>query len=104
MRRGLVLFAALLLGVALAQGDVDPREEAKRQKELLLSTAGILPTELVVMQGEELFHRKGPSGKTMAECDFGLGKGSWRGRRRGFPATSWTRTGLRTWTAASSPA
>ena len=59
----------------MAQGDVDPREEAKRQKELLLSTAGILPTELVVMQGEELFHRKGPSGKTMAECDFGLGKG-----------------------------
>ena len=34
MRQSLGLFlAALLLGVALAQGDVDPREEAKRQKE-----------------------------------------------------------------------
>ena len=85
MRRGLVLFAALLLGVALAQGDVDPREEAKRQKELLLSTAGILPTELVVMQGEELFHRKGPSGKTMAECDFGLGKGVLEGAAARLP-------------------
>ena len=86
MRQSLGLFlAALLLGVALAQGDVDPREEAKRQKELLLSTAGILPTELVVMQGEELFHRKGPSGKTMAECDFGLGKGVLEGAAARLP-------------------
>ncbi|MFN4071071.1 MAG: sulfur oxidation c-type cytochrome SoxA, partial [Thermus caldifontis] len=64
-----------LLGFVLAQGEMDPREEAKRQKQLLLETAGILPTELIVEQGKELFNRKGPSGKTMAECDFGLGKG-----------------------------
>ncbi len=80
-----VLLALLLLAVALAQGDVDPREEAKRQKELLLKTAGILPTELVVAQGEELFRRKGPSGKTMAECDFGLGKGVVEGAAARLP-------------------
>ncbi|APD08832.1 MULTISPECIES: sulfur oxidation c-type cytochrome SoxA [Thermus] len=79
-----VVGAALLLLLGLAQ-EVDPREEAKRQKELLLQTAGILPTELVVQQGEELFHRKGPSGKTMAECDFGLGKGVLEGAAARLP-------------------
>jgi len=29
-----------LLGLALAQGEVDPREEAKRQKQLLQHQAG----------------------------------------------------------------
>jgi len=75
----------LLLGIGLAQGEVDPREEAKRQRELLLQTAGILPTELVVAQGEELFNRKGPSGRTMAECDFGLGKGVLEGAAARLP-------------------
>ncbi|GAA6735894.1 sulfur oxidation c-type cytochrome SoxA [Thermus oshimai] len=75
------VFLALM---AFAQG-TDPREEAKRQKELLLQTAGILPTELVVQQGEELFNRKGPSGKTMAECDFGLGKGVLEGAAARLP-------------------
>jgi sulfur-oxidizing protein SoxA len=85
MRQGLgLLLAAFLLGVALAQ-EVDPREEAKRQKELLLQTGGILPTELIVAQGEELFFRKGPSGKTMAECDFGLGKGVLEGAAARLP-------------------
>ncbi|MCS7217963.1 MAG: sulfur oxidation c-type cytochrome SoxA [Thermus sp.] len=78
------LALALLLPLALAQ-DADPREEAKRQKELLLKTAGILPTELVVEQGRELFGRKGPSGKTMAECDFGLGKGVLEGAAARLP-------------------
>ncbi|WP_038041427.1 sulfur oxidation c-type cytochrome SoxA [Thermus tengchongensis] len=71
--------------LALAQEGVDPREEAKRQKQLLLETAGILPTELIVEQGKELFNRKGPSGKTMAECDFGLGKGVLEGAAARLP-------------------
>jgi sulfur-oxidizing protein SoxA len=57
------------------QKPLDPFEEAMRQRQLYLETFGILPGELFVAQGEELFFRKGPSGKTMAECDFGLGKG-----------------------------
>jgi hypothetical protein len=84
MRAAWLLLLALALGVALGQ-EVDPREEAKKQKELLLKTAGILPTELVVAQGEELFNRKGPSGRTMAECDFGLGKGVLEGAAARLP-------------------
>jgi sulfur-oxidizing protein SoxA len=84
MRAAWLLLLALALGVALGQ-EVDPREEAKKQKELLLKTAGILPTELVVAQGEELFNRKGPLGRTMAECDFGLGKGVLEGAAARLP-------------------
>ncbi|WP_117238522.1 sulfur oxidation c-type cytochrome SoxA [Thermus sediminis] len=80
----LLLGANLLLGAALGQ-EADPREEARRQRQLLLETAGILPTELIVAQGEELFNRKGPSGKTMAECDFGLGKGVLEGAAARLP-------------------
>uniref|UniRef100_A0A831UIM5 SoxAX cytochrome complex subunit A n=1 Tax=Thermus islandicus TaxID=540988 RepID=A0A831UIM5_9DEIN len=76
-------FAVLLVGLGLAQGD--PREEAKRQKELLLQTSGVLPTELIVAQGEELFRRKGPSGKTLEACDFGLGKGVLEGAAARLP-------------------
>lgn len=77
--------AIFFLALALAQGEVDPREEAKRQKQLLLETAGILPTELIVEQGRELFNRRGPRGKTMAECDFGLGKGVLEGAAARLP-------------------
>lgn len=80
-----VAWFLLLLGVALAQEGGDPREEAKRQKELLRQTAGVLPTELIAAQGEELFNRKGPSGKTMAACDFGLGKGVLEGAAARLP-------------------
>lgn len=79
------LMALWVLAFASAQEGVDPREEAKRQKQLLLETSGILPTELVVEQGKELFQRKGPSGKTMAECDFGLGKGVLEGAAARLP-------------------
>jgi sulfur-oxidizing protein SoxA len=84
MRKAWLLTLVLALAVALGQ-EVDLREEAKKQKELLLKTAGILPTELIVAQGEELFNRKGPSGKTMAECDFGLGKGVLEGAAARLP-------------------
>ncbi len=75
---------APLFILALAQG-ADPREEAKRQKQLLLETAGVLPTELIVEQGRELFYRKGPSGKTMEACDFGLGPGVLEGAAARLP-------------------
>lgn len=56
------LAAALSLAAVLAQEAFDPREEARRQKQLLLETAGILPTELIVEEGRELFYRTGPAG------------------------------------------
>ncbi|MER3603407.1 MAG: sulfur oxidation c-type cytochrome SoxA [Thermus sp.] len=69
----------LLLAWGLSQ-EVDPREEAKRQKELLLQTAGVLPSELIVEQGKELFYAKrGPKNASLEGCDFGLGPGVLKG-------------------------
>ncbi len=73
---GLVL--GLLLGLAAytqEQKPLDPYEEAMRQRQMYLETFGVLPGELFVEEGKELFYRKGPSGKTLEECDFGKGKG-----------------------------
>ncbi|TBH17265.1 sulfur oxidation c-type cytochrome SoxA [Thermus thermamylovorans] len=81
----MVLAAALALVAALAQEFADPREEARRQKQLLLETAGILPTELIVEEGRDLFYRRGPSGKTMEACDFGLGPGVLEGAAARLP-------------------
>jgi sulfur-oxidizing protein SoxA len=85
VRSKLGIVFLLLLFLAFAQEGSDPREEAKRQRQLLLENAGVLPTELVVLQGEELFGRKGPKGKGMAECDFGLGKGVLEGAAARLP-------------------
>lgn len=78
-KRILVPLFLLGLGALVAytqsQKPLDPFEEAMRQRQLYLETFGILPGALFAAQGEELFHRKGPSGKTLEECDFGLGKG-----------------------------
>ncbi len=64
--------------LALSQGGkpLDPFEEAMKQRQQYLETFGILPGDLFVAQGEELFHAKrGPKGKSLEECDFGLGPG-----------------------------
>ncbi|GEM88236.1 SoxAX cytochrome complex subunit A [Meiothermus granaticius NBRC 107808] len=67
---------------ALTQQDqpLDPFEEAMKQREQYLKTFGILPGDLFASQGEELFHTKrGPAGKSLEECDFGLGPGQLEG-------------------------
>ncbi len=61
------------------QKPLDPFEEAMRQRQMYVETFGVLPGELFVEEGKELFFRKGPSGKTLEECDFGKGKGVLQG-------------------------
>jgi len=80
-KRALVLGLAAL-GVlggfwAYTQGQkpLDPFEEAMRQRQMYLETFGVLPGELFVEEGKELFFRKGPSGQTLEACDFGKGPG-----------------------------
>lgn len=73
---GLVLGALLGFGAyTQQQKPLDPFEEAMRQRQMYLETFGVLPGELFVEEGRELFFRKGPRGKTLEECDFGKGKG-----------------------------
>ncbi|AFV76647.1 sulfur oxidation c-type cytochrome SoxA [Thermus oshimai] len=81
MRKRLVPVLLGLAGLgalfAYTQGQkpLDPFEEAMRQRQMYLETFGVLPGELFVEEGKELFHRKGPSGKTLEACDFGKGPG-----------------------------
>lgn len=81
MRKRLVLAVMGLAGLgalfAYTQGQkpLDPYEEAMRQRQMYLETFGVLPGELFAEEGKELFHRKGPSGKTLEACDFGKGPG-----------------------------
>ncbi len=80
MKRRILFFGLLLGGLGLwawTQGDkpLDPYEEAMRQRQMYLETFGVLPGELYVEEGKELFYRKGPSGKTLEACDFGKGPG-----------------------------
>ncbi|WP_243093740.1 sulfur oxidation c-type cytochrome SoxA [Thermus thalpophilus] len=74
---GLVALGALGGLWAYTQGEkpLDPFEEAMRQRQMYLETFGVLPGELYVEEGKELFFRKGPSGKTLEACDFGKGPG-----------------------------
>jgi len=72
---GLVLAAFGLFALTQQPKPLDPFEEAKRQRQAFLETFGVLPGELFVQQGKELFLRKGPSGKTLEACDFGKGPG-----------------------------
>ncbi|APD08829.1 MULTISPECIES: sulfur oxidation c-type cytochrome SoxA [Thermus] len=81
-RKRLLLLGLAALGVlggfwAYTQGQkpLDPFEEAMRQRQMYLETFGVLPGELFVEEGKELFFRKGPSGKTLEACDFGKGPG-----------------------------
>jgi sulfur-oxidizing protein SoxA len=64
-----------LVAYTQAQKPLDPFEEAMRQRQMYLETFGVLPGELFAEEGKELFHRKGPSGKTLEACDFGKGPG-----------------------------
>ncbi|ADW22709.1 MULTISPECIES: sulfur oxidation c-type cytochrome SoxA [Thermus] len=81
-RNRLVFLGVLALGALAGLGaytqqqkPLDPFEEAMRQRQMYLETFGVLPGDLFVEEGKELFFRKGPSGKTLEECDFGKGKG-----------------------------
>ncbi|WP_026234665.1 sulfur oxidation c-type cytochrome SoxA [Calidithermus timidus] len=87
MWRWIGLLSLLSLTLVLAQGESaqNAKEELARQKELLRQTMGILPTELVTEQGKEVFLRKGPSGKSMEACDFGLGPGIIKGAMARLP-------------------
>ncbi|MER3490787.1 MAG: sulfur oxidation c-type cytochrome SoxA, partial [Meiothermus sp.] len=87
MWRWIWLLWLLSLALVLAQGESSQsaKEELARQKELLRQTMGILPTELVTEQGKEVFFRKGPNGKTMEACDFGLGPGVIKGASARLP-------------------
>lgn len=77
---GLALLLLSLLGVLAQSVPEDPRDEAKRQKQLLLQTSGILPSDLIVEQGKDLFYTKrGPQGVSLEGCDFGLGAGVLQG-------------------------
>jgi sulfur-oxidizing protein SoxA len=81
MKRIYLLTGLALLGLGAlvaytqAQKPLDPFEEAMRQRQMYLETFGVLPGELFAEEGKELFHRKGPSGKTLEACDFGKGPG-----------------------------
>lgn len=84
MRRAYVAMAvvAALALVTLAQeGEVSPAEEAKKQKEQLLKqSGGVLPSDLYVAQGEELFMQKrGPKNVSLEGCDLGKGAGKLEG-------------------------
>jgi sulfur-oxidizing protein SoxA len=68
--------------VTLAQeGEPSAAEEAKKQKEQLLKqSGGVLPSDLYVVQGEELFAQKrGPKNVSLEGCNFGLGAGKLEG-------------------------
>ncbi len=77
---GVVLLTLVGL-LALAQEEVDPFEEAQKQKQQLLElSGGILPTDLIAAQGEELFKAKrGPKNASLEACDFGRGPGKLEG-------------------------
>lgn len=84
-----VTLLILGLGVALTQGDeeINPYEEAERQRELFRQTSGgILPGELYAAEGEELFTQKrGPKNASLEACDFGLGPGKLEGAYTRMP-------------------
>ncbi len=69
MALSLVVAAGPLAG---GQSTQSAAEEVARQKQLILETSGILPGELFVAQGEELFFQpRGPNGKSLADCYWG---------------------------------
>ena len=77
---GVLAVAALALW-GVAQDELSPAEEAKKQKQQLLEQGGgVLPSDLYVAQGEELFKAKrGPNGVSLEACDFGRGPGRLEG-------------------------
>ncbi len=72
------LFAILTSGaISFTAGEevLDPAEEVKKQKKMLLEIMGILPGDVIVEEGREIFHSKGPNGKSCASCHGEDGKG-----------------------------
>ncbi|WP_299428204.1 sulfur oxidation c-type cytochrome SoxA [uncultured Meiothermus sp.] len=76
-----VAVLALFSLLVLAQEEGDPAKEAEKQKKQLLEqSGGILPSDLYVVQGEELFKaRRGPRNASLENCDFGRGLGRLEG-------------------------
>ena len=85
---GLLMLVAV---VAFAQDQINNAsanafEEAQKQRELFIQTAGILPGELFAFEGEEYFYTpRGPNEVTMEDCDFGLGPGVLEGAYAQMP-------------------
>lgn len=95
----LALAALGLFAYTQAPKPLDPFEEAMRQRQMYLETFGVLPGELFAEEGKELFHRKGPSGKTLEACDFGKGPGVLEGVYALLPKYFPDTEGWRTWKA-----
>ncbi|MFN3813347.1 MAG: sulfur oxidation c-type cytochrome SoxA [Aquificaceae bacterium] len=54
---------------AIAQQEINPAEEVKKQKELLLKEMGILPGDVYAEQGRDMFNKTmGTQGKSCASC------------------------------------
>lgn len=74
-----IVSAAVMVAVALglAQEALSPAEEAQKQKQQLLEQGGgVLPSDLYVAQGEEIFFlKRGPRQASLEGCDFGRGAG-----------------------------
>ncbi|ADH65257.1 diheme cytochrome SoxA (sulfur oxidation) (plasmid) [Allomeiothermus silvanus DSM 9946] len=90
MRKSLILTfllsATALFALSQQEKPLDPFEEAMKQRQQYLQNFGILPGDLFASQGEELFHAKrGPKGKSLEECDFGLGPGKLEGAYARLP-------------------
>lgn len=82
----LLLAATTLFALSQQEKPLDPFEEAMKQRQQYLQNFGILPGDLFASQGEELFHAKrGPKGKSLEECDFGLGPGKLEGAYARLP-------------------
>ena len=71
----LALVTSGMLAVSIGEEIKDPAEEVKKQKKLLLEVMGVLPGDLIVEEGKEYFHKKGPNGKSCASCHGKDGKG-----------------------------
>ncbi len=78
---------ALFSLMVLAQEEDDPAKEAEKQKKQLLEqSGGILPSDLYVEQGEQLFKAKrGPKNASLEACDFGRGPGKLEGALTQLP-------------------
>jgi sulfur-oxidizing protein SoxA len=92
--------------MVLAQEEDDPAKEAEKQKQQLLEqSGGILPSDLYVEQGEQLFKAKrGPKNASLEACDFGRGPGRLEGVVGRLPRYFSIPGGWKTSTRASAPA
>lgn len=99
----LVVALSLSLLALLALAQDDPFKEAEKQKKQLLEqSGGILPSDLFVEQGEQIFKAKrGPKQVSLEGCDFGRGPGKLEGVVGRLPRHFFDTSGQKTPTLAS---